>query len=95
MKCDFGALARNSKNQYNKTYFSTLVTGKFGNIRIPTSTVSLPRSAQEKFHVLVDVVVASINRGTDYFCCFALGLEIAFPFAVCKENSMLTEWGTS
>ena len=28
----------------------------------------------------------------DNFCCFVLGIEIAFPFAVCKENSMLPKW---
>ena len=79
----------------NKTYFSTVVKGKFGNIRIPSSIVSLPCSAEEKCHVLVDVVVESIDGETNHFCCFAPGPEIAFPFAVCKENSMLTEWGTS
>ena len=30
---------------------STLVTGKFENIRIPTSIVSLPCSAKEEYHV--------------------------------------------
>ena len=77
----------------NETYFSTLVTEKFGNIRIPTSIVSLPCSEQKKFHVVIDMV-ASSDRGTDYFCCFASGPEIAFPSAVYKENSTLfTKWG--
>ena len=40
-------------------------------------------------------MVSSIDRGTNHFCCFAPGLEIAFSFAVRKENGMLTEWGTS
>ena len=79
----------------DKTYFSTLVTGKFRNFRIPTSIVSLLCIAWEKYHVLVYVVIASSDRGTDHFCCFALDLEITFPFAVCKENSMLTELGIS
>ena len=45
--------------------------------------------------ILVNVVDTSIDRGTDNFCCFAPGPEIALPFAVCKEDSMLTEWETS
>ena len=32
---------------------------------------------------------------SDHFCYLATGHEIAFPFAVCKEDSLLTEWGTS
>ena len=40
-------------------------------------------------------MVASIERGTDHFCFFAPGPEIAIPFAVCEENIMSTEWGTS
>ena len=52
---------------------STLVTRKFANIRIPTSIVRLSCSEQEKFHLFVDVVVASIDRGTDHFCCFTSG----------------------
>ena len=80
---------------YNKTYFSTLVTKMFGNIRIPTSNVSLPYSAQKKCYLLVDVSVVSIDRGIVHFCCFGPGPKIAFPFAVFKENNMLTEWGTS
>ena len=59
------------------------------------SSCSLPFSTWAKCHVLMDVVVTSIERETDHFCCFAPGPEIAFPFAACKENSMLTEWGTS
>ena len=47
------------------------------------------------FSTLVDVVVVSIDRGTNDFYCFASGLEIAFPFAVCKGNSMLIECVTS
>ena len=35
------------------------------------------------------------DRRTDNFFCFAPGPKIAFPFAVCEENSMLTEWGSS
>ena len=70
-------------------------TEKFIDFTINYSIISLPCSAQEKCYVLVYVVVASIDRGTDHFCCFAPGPEIAFPFAVCKENNMLTEWGTS
>ena len=76
----------------NETWFSTLVTGKFGNIWIATSIVNFPCSAQKKWHVLVDVL-ASIDRRTDHICFFSLNLGIASPFAVCKKKSMLTEWG--
>ena len=68
--------------------------GKVGNIRIPSPIVSSPCSAYEKCYVLVDVVVPSIDRRTDHFCCFAPGPEIAFPFTLCKDNSMLTERGS-
>ena len=64
------SIPRSMMSPCDKTYFSTLVMGKFGNIQIPTWTVNLPYSAWEKCYVLV-VVVASINCGPDHFCCFA------------------------
>ena len=39
-------------------------------------------------------MVASVDCGIDNFFGFVLGSEILLPFAACKENSMLTEWGT-
>ena len=65
----------------NKTYFFTLVTEKFGNMRIPISIVSLPCSVQKKFNVLFDFMDASIDRGADHFFYFAPSPEITFPFA--------------
>ena len=46
----------------NKTNFITLVAGKVENIWFPISIVSLPCSEREKFHAVIDVVVASIDR---------------------------------
>ena len=68
---------------------------KFGYVWIPTLIVSLPCSAKGKYYVLVNVVLASIDRRTDHFCCFAPRPEIAFSFAVCNKNSMLTNCGVS
>ena len=76
------SIPRSMMRPCDETYFSTLVTRKFGNTRIPTSIVTLPCSAQEKFHVFVDVVVALIDRRTDLFCCFAPSPKIAFLFGV-------------
>ena len=75
------SIPRSMISPCDKTYFSTLLTGNFENIRIPTSiTASVPCSAYEKFHVFIDVVVASIDREIDHFCSFAPGPEIAFYF---------------
>ena len=41
--------------------------------------------------VLVDVVVALTDRGTDHFCCFVPGPEIAFPFALADITLLLSE----
>ena len=70
-------------------------TAKIVDFTINVSSVSLPCSAQEECHVLVDFLVASIDRGTDHFCCFAPGPEIVFPFTLFKKNRILTECGTS
>ena len=50
---------------YDETYFSLLVAKKFRNIWIRTSIVSLPCFAWKKYHLLVDIVVASTDHGSD------------------------------
>ena len=75
------SIPRSMMSPCDKTYFSTLVTGKFGNVRIPNSIISLPSSAQEKYHVLVDAAVTSIDRTTDHFCCIE-GWELKFQMGI-------------